>query len=105
MSIVGQAEAQVSPAVDEWRERALCAEVDPELWFPESGEPNLAAKLICGRCEVRASAWRSRWSGTSSTACGAGCRRGSDGGCAAGSGMASRPWSSLRVRPRDGRGA
>ena len=54
MSIDGQTEAQVSPAGDEWRERALCAEVDPELWFPESGEPNLAAKLICGRCEVRA---------------------------------------------------
>jgi WhiB family redox-sensing transcriptional regulator len=37
-----------------WRELALCAQVDPELWFPEKGESPAAAKLLCGRCEVRA---------------------------------------------------
>lgn len=29
---------------------ALCAEVDPELWFPDPGEPADEAKEICGRC-------------------------------------------------------
>ncbi|MBG0828580.1 WhiB family transcriptional regulator [Planomonospora sp. ID67723] len=32
---------------------ALCAEVDPDLWFPEQGESNKDAKAICARCEVR----------------------------------------------------
>jgi WhiB family redox-sensing transcriptional regulator len=37
-----------------WRDRALCVEVDPELWFPELGANSPAAKVICARCEVRA---------------------------------------------------
>jgi WhiB family redox-sensing transcriptional regulator len=47
-------EPAVARASDEdWRERALCAEVDPELWFPEPGCDSPAAKLICGRCPVQ----------------------------------------------------
>jgi WhiB family redox-sensing transcriptional regulator len=38
----------------DWRGLALCAEVDPELWFPRKGEPSAPAKLLCGRCDVRA---------------------------------------------------
>jgi len=38
----------------DWRELALCTQVDPELWFPVKGESPAAAKLLCGRCEVRA---------------------------------------------------
>lgn len=38
----------------DWRDLALCAEVDPELWFPGKGASNRAAKLVCGACEVRA---------------------------------------------------
>jgi len=35
-----------------WQQRALCAQVDPELWFPEkSGSPR-GAKAICARCPV-----------------------------------------------------
>jgi WhiB family redox-sensing transcriptional regulator len=46
--------ALTGPAdVPDWRELALCAQVDPELWFPESGQNPVAAKLICGRCELR----------------------------------------------------
>lgn len=36
-----------------WRDSARCAEVDPELFFPEKGHSPMAARLICGRCEVR----------------------------------------------------
>ena len=39
--------------MDGWRSRALCAYVDPELWFPEKGGPVNAAKRICQRCPVR----------------------------------------------------
>jgi len=41
-------------APPEWMAAGLCAEVDPELFFPESGAPNRDAKRICGGCEVRA---------------------------------------------------
>ena len=33
---------------------ALCAQVDPALWFPEKGESNTAAKAICHRCDIEA---------------------------------------------------
>lgn len=38
---------------DEWKERGRCAEADPEVFFPEKGDNPLAAKSICGRCEVK----------------------------------------------------
>lgn len=37
-----------------WRREALCAQTDPELFFPEKGENNLTAKGVCNRCNVRA---------------------------------------------------
>ena len=36
-----------------WQEDALCAQVDPELFFPEKGQPSRDAKKICAGCEVR----------------------------------------------------
>jgi WhiB family transcriptional regulator, redox-sensing transcriptional regulator len=40
--------------IDEfWRMDALCAQTDPDLFFPEVGERNPAAKAVCGRCAVR----------------------------------------------------
>lgn len=39
--------------VDDWQERALCAETDPEAFFPEKGGSTREAKRICGGCEVR----------------------------------------------------
>ncbi len=42
------------PADQQWREAALCREVDPELWFPEVGESPHEAKRICSICPVRA---------------------------------------------------
>ena len=37
----------------EWMADGLCAQVDPELWFPEKGGSTREAKAVCGRCEVR----------------------------------------------------
>jgi WhiB family redox-sensing transcriptional regulator len=37
----------------EWQERALCAQTDPEAFFPEKGGSTREAKRICNRCEVR----------------------------------------------------
>jgi WhiB family redox-sensing transcriptional regulator len=36
-----------------WQERALCAETDPESFFPEKGGSTREAKRICSSCEVR----------------------------------------------------
>ncbi|MGH3768060.1 MAG: WhiB family transcriptional regulator [Pseudonocardiaceae bacterium] len=38
----------------EWQERALCAQTDPEAFFPEKGGSTREAKRICAGCEVRA---------------------------------------------------
>jgi WhiB family transcriptional regulator, redox-sensing transcriptional regulator len=38
----------------DWRVRALCAQVDPDIFFPEKGESPAAAKRVCASCEVRA---------------------------------------------------
>ena len=37
----------------EWMARALCAQTDPEAFFPERGGSTRQAKIICRRCEVR----------------------------------------------------
>lgn len=33
---------------------ALCAQVDPELFFPKLGQPATDAKAVCAACPVRA---------------------------------------------------
>lgn len=37
----------------DWQERALCAQTDPEAFFPEKGGSTREAKRICQGCEVR----------------------------------------------------
>jgi len=37
-----------------WQTDALCAQTDPEAFFPEKGGSTRDAKKICGTCEVRA---------------------------------------------------
>jgi WhiB family redox-sensing transcriptional regulator len=37
----------------EWQERALCAQTDPEAFFPEKGGSTREAKRICQGCEVK----------------------------------------------------
>ena len=36
-----------------WQGDALCAQTDPEAFFPEKGGSTRDAKKICGSCEVR----------------------------------------------------
>ena len=37
-----------------WQERALCAQTDPEAFFPEKGGSTREAKRVCLSCDVRA---------------------------------------------------
>lgn len=34
----------------DWVDGALCAQTDPELWFPSKGESNRPAKRLCRSC-------------------------------------------------------
>jgi WhiB family redox-sensing transcriptional regulator len=43
-----------STAEDAWRLDALCAETDPEAFFPEKGGSTREAKRVCVGCDVRA---------------------------------------------------
>jgi WhiB family transcriptional regulator, redox-sensing transcriptional regulator len=36
-----------------WQDRALCAQTDPEAFFPEKGGSTREAKKVCRACEVR----------------------------------------------------
>jgi WhiB family redox-sensing transcriptional regulator len=47
-------EAEVEESGElEWQERALCAQTDPEAFFPEKGGSTREAKRVCLSCEVR----------------------------------------------------
>jgi WhiB family redox-sensing transcriptional regulator len=37
-----------------WQEGALCAQTDPDAFFPEKGGTTLPAKRVCAVCDVRA---------------------------------------------------
>ena len=37
-----------------WQDHALCAQTDPEAFFPEKGGSTREAKKVCTSCEVRA---------------------------------------------------
>ncbi len=51
--------SEVYPLVDgiaeelSWQERALCAQTDPESFFPEKGGSTREAKKVCLGCDVR----------------------------------------------------
>lgn len=38
---------------EEWQDQALCAQTDPEAFFPEKGGSTREAKRICQACAVR----------------------------------------------------
>jgi WhiB family redox-sensing transcriptional regulator len=44
----------VSTEEGSWRLDALCAETDPEAFFPEKGGSTREAKRVCTGCDVRA---------------------------------------------------
>ena len=39
--------------IESWMMDALCAEADPDAWFPEQGGNPRPAKRICAVCDVR----------------------------------------------------
>jgi WhiB family redox-sensing transcriptional regulator len=38
---------------EEWQDRAVCAQTDPEIFFPHKGGSTREAKKVCRGCEVR----------------------------------------------------
>jgi WhiB family transcriptional regulator, redox-sensing transcriptional regulator len=36
----------------DWRDQALCAQIDPDLFYPENGAIPHAARRICAQCPV-----------------------------------------------------
>ncbi len=52
-SDVAGVEQLLDAADEQWQERALCAQTDPEAFFPEKGGSTREAKRICMGCEVR----------------------------------------------------
>lgn len=38
---------------EEWRDGALCAQVDADIFFPEKGGSTREAKWVCRMCDVR----------------------------------------------------
>jgi WhiB family redox-sensing transcriptional regulator len=42
------------PGEASWQDSALCAQTDPELFFPEKGGSVTAAKKVCATCPVTA---------------------------------------------------
>jgi WhiB family redox-sensing transcriptional regulator len=61
LSVVPDAPAPYDPEplpdeeipADQWQDKALCAQTDPEAFFPEKGGSTREAKKICLGCEVR----------------------------------------------------
>jgi WhiB family transcriptional regulator, redox-sensing transcriptional regulator len=40
--------------IPRWQDAALCAQTDPDRWFPEDGVNPKAARRICRSCPVQA---------------------------------------------------
>jgi len=51
--VLGELAAITGEDEQEWQERALCAQTDPEAFFPEKGGSTREAKQICNSCDVR----------------------------------------------------
>ena len=54
LRLYGEPPESLDGAALEWQDRGLCAEVDPEIFFPEKGGSTREAKQVCRACEVRA---------------------------------------------------
>jgi WhiB family redox-sensing transcriptional regulator len=46
-------EPELETEDNQWQDRALCAQTDPEAFFPEKGGSTREAKRICLGCEVK----------------------------------------------------
>lgn len=38
--------------VPDWTDDAICAQTDPELFFPDKGSPAEPARRVCAQCPV-----------------------------------------------------
>ncbi len=54
LNLLSFADVEGDEAELSWQERALCAQTDPEAFFPEKGGSTREAKKVCVSCEVRA---------------------------------------------------
>lgn len=54
LNLVGMVPVEGDDGELAWQERALCAQTDPEAFFPEKGGSTREAKKVCISCEVRA---------------------------------------------------
>ena len=46
-------DSATAPEDESWKELALCAQTDPEAFFPDNGSSVRDAKRICQSCEVQ----------------------------------------------------
>lgn len=53
LSLVAGFDRMFEEIEDQWQERALCAQTDPEAFFPEKGGSTREAKRICLGCDVK----------------------------------------------------
>ena len=53
VAIALQKPAEQASGELQWQERSLCAQTDPEAFFPEKGGSTREAKRVCLTCEVR----------------------------------------------------
>lgn len=53
LSLIPGFDAMFEADEEQWQDRALCAQTDPEAFFPEKGGSTREAKRICLGCEVR----------------------------------------------------
>jgi WhiB family redox-sensing transcriptional regulator len=42
----------------DWRHDGACRGMNPDLFFPERGDPTMPAKAVCSQCPVRAECLR-----------------------------------------------
>ncbi len=52
LQLLTPAEEEYGTALS-WQEQSLCAQTDPEAFFPEKGGSTREAKRICVGCEVK----------------------------------------------------
>lgn len=55
VTLIAPAGPDDTPNGDEhWSRHAVCAETDPDIFYPDNGEPATEAKRICAGCPVTA---------------------------------------------------
>lgn len=52
--VAAELAADVVDNRQDWQDRGLCSQTDPEAFFPEKGGSTQEAKRICSACDVRA---------------------------------------------------